>query len=290
MMKKSLIRKNSIKVSQYKRAINASYKVILCVWCFIFIILFANHTKATTIEPSLALSSNAMKQHKIIEFSGELSEEKKRALLKQAPQTRLDKTILREQHHTQKRQEIATKSQSNTPTSRSSIMIQQFSIFDAYSQLIDDFDGDGYFQTFSIAFDADVYTYNGPNQAHVYAEIYLSKHGGPWEYFHTTESFTIYGESTEDEYEVISNLTSGYGTNHYDVLIDLYEVGYSEIIATYSSDDNNSLYALPLESDEYDRDHIHEIHHAGNTSVLMIFLISIALLIKRLQKINKRND
>ena len=36
------------------------------------------------------------------------------------------------------------------------------------------------------------------------------------------------------------------------MLIDLYEVGYSDIVATVSSDDLNSLYALPLQSRDRD--------------------------------------
>ncbi|MCW8994825.1 MAG: hypothetical protein OQK77_03320, partial [Psychromonas sp.] len=76
---------------------------------------------------------------------------------------------------------------------------------------------------------------------------------------------------------------------HYDLLIDLYQVGYSGIVATYSSNDNPALYALPLESDDYDRvyaDTIY-IHHAGSLSACLLsvlFLLVVSRLSQGLKK------
>src|SRR5690606_29090601 len=50
-----------------------------------------------------------------------------------------------------------------------------------------------------------------------------------------------------DDYYVTTTLDDGFATGEYDVLIDLYEVGYSDIVATISAYDTNELAYLPLE-------------------------------------------
>lgn len=129
-----------------------------------------------------------------------------------------------------------------------------FSIFDASSRLFEDFDYDGFYQTFSVTFDVDVNGAYLNERADLFAELYLSRDGGPWVHYYTTDVFTIYGDSTQDDYEVLTTLYTGYATDHYDVLIDVYEVGYSDIVATISADETDSLYALPLESSDRDRE------------------------------------
>lgn len=152
-----------------------------------------------------------------------------------------------------------------------------FAIYDAVSFLQEDYDGDGYYQTFSVIFDADIYSYTYNQVGEVYAMLYLSQNGGPWTHYYTTDAFLIAGESDTDEYEVITTFLSGYTTAEYDVLIDLYEIGYSDIVATFSSDDTNALYALPLESADYDEVYVEpyievvEVH-GGSISFVMIFL------------------
>ena len=122
----------------------------------------------------------------------------------------------------------------------------EFEIYDANSYLIHDIDGDGYFSEFEIEFDADtVYSW-----AEVYAVLYISRNGGPWEEYYTTDVFEIHG-SNADEYSVTTVLNFDYPTGDYDILIDLYEYGYSGIVATLSSEHDIDLSYLPLE----DRDH-----------------------------------
>lgn len=155
-----------------------------------------------------------------------------------------------------------------------------FVIYGATSLLQDDFDGDGFYQTFSVIFDADIYSYTENQFGEVYALLYISKNGGPWSHYFTTDNFIIEGDTNLDEYEVITTFLSGYSSDYYDVLIDLYQVGYSDIVATYSSDDSNALYALPLESTDYDERYIEvvETSSGGGFSVvaLLIILISAA--------------
>jgi hypothetical protein len=159
-----------------------------------------------------------------------------------------------------------------------------FDIYDASTRLLEDEDYDGYFQTFSVSFDADIISDYSNQRARVFADLYLSRDGGPWEHYYTTDAFTIYDDSSDDEFEVLTTLDLGFRTDRYDVLIDLYEVGYSDIVATVSGDDINSLYALPLES--ADRDQYIPNHYdssvtlsAGSLSLYSLFaLIAVCLI------------
>lgn len=157
----------------------------------------------------------------------------------------------------------------------------EFAIYSATSLLQEDYDGDGYYQTFSIIFDADIYSYTNNQFGEVYGLLYLSKNGGPWTHYFTTDTFLIEGDTDDDEYEVITTFLSGYSSDEYDVLIDLYQVGYSDIVASYSSDDNNALYALPLESADYDEVYVEpyievvEVHGGGSMSMLIVLLLGI---------------
>ncbi|GIU13679.1 choice-of-anchor H family protein [Shewanella sp. MBTL60-007] len=148
---------------------------------------------------------------------------------------------------------------------------RDFYIYDAYSRLFVDNDYDGFYQTFSVTFDADVEGIYVNERADVFAELYLSRNGGPWEHYYTTDIFSIYGNATDDDFEVLTTLDRGYPTDHYDVLIDLYEVGYGDIVATVSSYDFDGLYALPLESS--DRDNIYDDYHGGSVSLATLLLL-----------------
>ncbi len=53
--------------------------------------------------------------------------------------------------------------------------------------LQDDYDGDGYYQTLTVVFDADIYSYDGHDLGEVYARLYLSENGGPWFHYYTHE-------------------------------------------------------------------------------------------------------
>jgi hypothetical protein len=46
---------------------------------------------------------------------------------------------------------------------------------------------------------------------------------------------------------VTTTLNDGFATSEYDILIDLYEVGFSGIVATIDADDDVDLFDLPLE-------------------------------------------
>lgn len=162
-----------------------------------------------------------------------------------------------------------------------------FTIYDASSRLLEDVDYDGFYQTFSVTFDVDVIGAYLNERADLFAELYLSRNGGPWLHYFTTDIFSIYGESTQDDYQVLTTLYSGYATDHYDVLIDVYEVGYSDIVATISADETDSLYALPLESRDRDREsEVIVIEQSGGALSIsaLIFLGLYAGLSRRLKR------
>lgn len=119
-----------------------------------------------------------------------------------------------------------------------------FYIYDAGSSLRIDRDNDGYHSEFQIRFDAD----SQVGDALVYARLYLRRVGeSDWLLYHTTDDFWIYGQSGSDDYFVTTTLDDGFATSEYDILIDLYEVGFSGIVATLGPEDADALFDLPLE-------------------------------------------
>ena len=105
---------------------------------------------------------------------------------------------------------------------------QYFSIFDAKVDLIADFDRDGFHHALNVSFDVDV----DHDTATVYTKLYLSKDGGPWIPYYTTDLFNIYGESYTDSYEVDTELVEGYLPGYYDVLIEVYSLNHAYMVAS----------------------------------------------------------
>ena len=125
-----------------------------------------------------------------------------------------------------------------------STRFSDFYIYGATSVLRSDRDNDGYHAEFRIRFDADVLV----GDAWVYARLYLRRAGeSQWFLYRETDDFLIQGQSSNDEYYVTTTLDAGYPTAEYDVLIDLYESGFSGIVATLGPADSGALSYLPLE-------------------------------------------
>ncbi|MEJ2622936.1 MAG: choice-of-anchor H family protein [Candidatus Thiodiazotropha sp.] len=153
-----------------------------------------------------------------------------------------------------------------------------FSIFDARTVISRDDDDDGYYHRLSVSFDPDVVS----GRAWVYAELYLSLEGGPWNRYYTTESFPIDGDDSEDDYEVVTRLTDGYPSGYYDVLIELYDADNEDFLAEYGPYDDRDLSALPLEDSYRDGDD----HYHGGGGALGLSMLLLVLL-TRLYRINK---
>lgn len=160
-----------------------------------------------------------------------------------------------------------------------------FWIYDASSEVFYDFDHDGYFHGFAITFDADV----SEGVADVYAELYLSRNGGPWNRYYTTRVFSIFGSTSEDVYEVVTDLDVGYPPGDYDVLIELYDADSGDFLADLDPFDDPDLAFLPLEDAEYDAPPIHGGgYYGGGSSGPIMILLLVLLLAWRQQRRDRR--
>ena len=112
--------------------------------------------------------------------------------------------------------------------------------------LFNDQDRDGYYHGIDLLFDADTYY----TVAEVYAVVYLSYEGGPWNEYGATENFTIFGSSSDDDYVLVSELLEGYPAGSYDILIELFDAYDDTFLAWIGPEDTSELAFLPLEDAE----------------------------------------
>ena len=121
-------------------------------------------------------------------------------------------------------------------------------IYDASTTLISDFDDDGFYHRFSVGIDVDTIS----STSWVYAKLYLSYEGGPWNYYASSNDFHIHGDSALDIYVVETELAEGFPAGYYDIRIELYDAEYGDWLLSYGPYDDDSLSALPLEDSVYD--------------------------------------
>ncbi len=139
-----------------------------------------------------------------------------------------------------------------------------YSIYDASTTLISDLDGDGFYHRISVNIDADtVYA-----TALVYARLYLSFEGGPWNLYATSDAYYINGDSSLDGFTVETELAEGYAPGYYDVRIELYDAELNQWLVSAGPYDAPSLSALPLE-DSYLDDAIGVITYPGQAEVMV---------------------
>jgi len=127
-----------------------------------------------------------------------------------------------------------------------------FWIYRADVELFNDHDNDGHFHGIDLLFDADTYFI----EADVYAVVYLSLNGGPWNEYSATDNFTLYGTSAEDEYVIVTELVSGYPTGSYDLLIEIFDAYDDSFLASFGPDDTSELAFLPLEDSNRDTPYV----------------------------------
>lgn len=118
-----------------------------------------------------------------------------------------------------------------------------FGVYDGFAEIYFDDDADGFFYGLDVFFDVDT----DFQSAFVYAALYLSLNGGPWELYYTTEDFEINGAIADDEYLVETELFEGYPTDYYDVLIEIYDADFGDFVAEFGPADSAALSVLPLE-------------------------------------------
>jgi hypothetical protein len=140
--------------------------------------------------------------------------------------------------------------------------------------LFNDHDGDGYYHGIDLLFDADTYF----TAADVYAVVYLSWEGGPWNEYAATENFTIFGASGDDEYNVVTELLAGYPSGSYDILIELFDANDDAFVASYGPEDTSELAFLPLEDADRDTPIVPEIiviNNGGGGSLAWLSLLML---------------
>lgn len=153
---------------------------------------------------------------------------------------------------------------------------QYFLIYDAYVDLLADLDFDGYHHAFNVRFDVDV-SYEA---ATVYAKLYLSRDGGPWRQYHTTDLFEIYGDDFSDAYEVTTELIDGYPEGYYEILIEVYSLNHAGIVASEILDHyylGKDVMLEDLSRDDGGDFFVDEVSfsHGGAGSFSMIWLLLI---------------
>ncbi len=144
--------------------------------------------------------------------------------------------------------------------------------------LFNDDDFDGYYWGIDLLFDADTYY----DVADVYAVVYLSFQGGPWNEFAVTESFPIFGATSDDEYVLVTELVSGYPTGDYDLLIELFDSYDGAFLADLGPEDTSELSLLPLEDANRDDPHFDNpvvVFHSGGGGATSWWMISMMLLL-----------
>jgi MYXO-CTERM domain-containing protein len=75
----------------------------------------------------------------------------------------------------------------------------------------------------------------------------LSADGTSWELLHATKDFSIWGTDDDDDYEVETELVSGYSTGLYDVLVELYDSDTGEFLDEFGPNESPDFTMLPLE-------------------------------------------
>jgi hypothetical protein len=143
----------------------------------------------------------------------------------------------------ERRETSRSMSKSLVPGQLAKAANEEFWFFDADLILFSDLDQDGFYFGLDLAFDVDTVFV----EAEVYAVIYLSFEGGPWNEYAETENFIINGASSDDQYVVVSELVSGYPTGSYDVLIEIYDTFDGSFVAEFGPDESSQLSFLPLE-------------------------------------------
>lgn len=190
--------------------------------------------------PVYAELENATRSAKIIQSQGNITRAAKNALLKQSPSSTLPALTSTGER----------KRKARTATFSRYLTLQSLSFFQADTQVFGDNDVDGYYHGFNLTFDAD--TTQGTT-ADVYALIYLSLDGGPWNYFHTTDTFRINGASENDYIDIDSVLEEGYPAGQYDVLIELYDAQSNDLRVDAGPLEFDTLGLLALEDLDQDQ-------------------------------------
>jgi hypothetical protein len=160
----------------------------------------------------------------------------------------------------------------------------QFDIFDAWVELSGDSDRDGYFHRINVVFDADVNT----ALETVYVKLYLSREGGDWIQYSSSDLFEIQYDSSADTYEVVTELVEGYRPGYYDVLVELYAMNHAGLVASRVVQQDDSGAFISLEDSGFDDPYVETVttietttvHGAGSVSAAGLIMYLLLVLVK----------
>jgi len=176
----------------------------------------------------------------------------------------------------ERNKETRLSAQSKTSLRNSAAANTDFWFYTADVVLFNDHDRDGYYHGIDLLFDADTYF----TVAEVYAVVYLSFEGGPWNEYAATENFTIFGASSEDDYVLVTELVAGYPTGSYDLLIELFDAYDDSFVAFIGPDDTSELAFLPLEDADRDTADVPEVvvvNHGGGGAFGWFLILALGL-------------
>ena len=157
---------------------------------------------------------------------------------------------------------------------------QHFWIYSADVELISDLDGDGFHHALNVVFDVDVdYDF-----ATVYSKLYLSREGGPWIQYTTSDLYEIFEDRSSDTYEVTTELIDGYPSGYYAVLIEIYSLNHGGIVASEVYDHHNLGKDIMLEDLHRDEVFFFEevvivTEHGAGSFSLFIWLLLVQVVI-----------
>ena len=233
--------------------------------------------------PGMAETTQESRSSKSISFfsSSEINLDSKDALLSDAEVT-LSTPLIKYGYRVESNETIIDVS--------STVVIDTGSIwiYDVSTDLISDFDGDAYYHRFSVAIDADT----DFDVAYVYAKLYISYEGGPWNHYSTSDAYHIYTDSAHDRFVIETELADGFPSGYYDVRVVLYDADTEVRIQNYGPYDDDSLSTLPLEGSYYDDGYSGGyypieteivIAGTGSTSVWLLIMLVVTTLVLRIK-------
>ena len=181
-----------------------------------------------------------------------------------------------EKNQTLQSQGLVSKERSSTD----SILNNNFWIYDSWATLSNDFDADGYFSKVTVEFDADTIY----NRAFVYAIIYLGV-GDVFDSIHVTSVFAIDADSSNDSFVVESELISGFPSDDYEIMIELYDADTDQFVALADGFSDADLAFVPLESENYEivpePTVIVVEDHGGSLGYLGLIMATLVLALRR---------
>ncbi|HMB72822.1 MAG TPA: choice-of-anchor H family protein [Gammaproteobacteria bacterium] len=166
-------------------------------------------------------------------------------------------------------------------------VIEEAWVYDADVELFDDYDGDGFFTFLRVTFDADsIYPSHW-----IYARLFVTLDGVTWDEYHITDDILIEGTSPLDDYEVETELLSGFEPGHYDVLIEIYNADFGHFLGEFGPVQSSAFSLLPLE--DVDRDTVQPVvvvtsEHGGGGAAGLPALAGLLLLAGLARRLRRR--